>query len=281
MLVNNNFMSRIPMYTSATSTAAATMAPASTATVYAVSGGRNGTITTHPTSTAVTENHNIGTANGYNRTVTYSQANDQTKGMGGKSTVPTPHTATILPSHSHFSNANNTYKPVYDESGVRIDRTPTDDEINNLWKNMRTMLDVSDGKGALPSSTNINSNNGEQAGRQPVQVSHQYIDGASLGIPNSMGRVIPGHAKSSPLITNGIQAGQSRAGGPTKNGYLQRYSLLQQRRNQTSGIGAMPRTSGVVEQTVQPMPLNGNGSDPRHAAVSISYAPREESKCCC
>ena len=282
MLINNNFMSRIPMYTSAASSTAATMAPTSMASVYSVSSGRNGTIATHPTSSAATENHSTSTVNGYSRTMTYSQAGDQIKGAGGKSTVPTPHTATILPSHSHFSQANNTHKLIYDENGMRIDRTPTDDEINNLWKNMRTMLDVGDGngKGAPPTSTNINSNNSEQAGRQQVQVSHQYIDGASLGIPNNAGRVMPGYNKPSPLVANGVQAGQPRAGGATKNGYLQRYTLLQQRRNTGSGMGASSRTNGVVEQTLQPMPLNGNGSDPRHAAVNISYAPREESECC-
>ena len=300
MLINNNFMSRIPMYTSGTSTAAAaTMAaPVSSvaATVYSVSGGRNGTTpSTHSSSFAVAEKPGIstGTANGYNRTGPYySQAGGGGEAMrvgGGKSLVHT--NPTILPSHSHFTHANNnTYKAVYDENGMRIDRTPTDDEINNLWKNMRTMLDVGEGKGggSPPASTNINSSNSnEQAGggRQTVQVSHQYIDGASLGIPNGMGRVIPGYtattasAKSSPPAPNGGSTPAKLGGQQTKNGYLQRYSLLQQRRNPTAGMGALSRANGgVVEQTVHPMPLNGNGSDPRHAAVNISYAPREESE---
>ncbi|KAK7107144.1 mediator of RNA polymerase II transcription subunit 12-like isoform X2 [Littorina saxatilis] len=262
-LINNNFMSRVPVYSPASSPAGATTTPASTATVYTMSGTRNGTTTAHST------NCNTN-ANGLNRTA--PQAREQGRGMSGKSAAPALHTTTILPSHSHFSNANNPYKAVYSENGLRIDRTPTDDEINNLWKHMRTMLDVSDGKGGTSQSSSNNSNNTDTAARTQVHVSHQYIDGAALGIPNGMSRVGPSltGTKTSPPTSNGST--QPKMGAQGKNGYLQRYSLLQQRRNQTSGMGATARTNGVVEQTVQPM----NGTDPRYPGVNVSYAPREE-----
>nr|KAG5706857.1 hypothetical protein BaRGS_004192 [Batillaria attramentaria] len=92
----------------------------------------------------------------------------------------------VLPSHSHFSgtNNNNAYKAVYNENGLRIDRTPTDDEINNLWMNMRSILEMGSEKGGPPSAsasaamTTNNNNNIEQppASRQTVQLSNKYID---------------------------------------------------------------------------------------------------------
>ena len=268
------------MYSSTASSTAVTMTPVSNAaaTVYTVSADKNGTSATHPTSSTLTGDSS---GTGYGKTVTYSQSTDQTRGARGKTTVPTLHSTTVLPSHSHFSNANNMYKGVYNENGLRIDRTPTDDEINSLWKNMRTMLDVNDGKSAPQMSTTTNtSNNNDQASRQQVQLSHQYIDGAALGIPNGLGRAVTTYPSAKPTqqAGNNMQAGPAKPGSQNKNGYLQRYSLLQQRRNHTGGIGASAHTNGVVEQTVHPMPLSSTG-EPRQTSVSVSYAPRgEESK---
>ncbi|XP_076444592.1 uncharacterized protein LOC143282739 isoform X2 [Babylonia areolata] len=268
MLINNNFMSRVPMYSSSAVTEATTSAAAA---VYTVSGAKAGSNGMHPTSSAVASDSGNSGMNGHNnKSMIYSQSSEPGRAGRGKSTASTPHSAP-LPSHSHFSNTSNAYnKPIYNENGLRMDRTPTDDEINNLWKNMRTMLDVSEGKGG-PTSSSVATNN-DQTARQQVQLSHQYIDGAALGIPNGMRRV-PGYPNSK---ASTAQNGTLKSEGQSKNGYLQRYSLLQQRRNPTSGIGVSSRANDVVEQTVQPMPIGAGGSDARHPAVNISYAPRDE-----
>ncbi|KAL8586649.1 hypothetical protein ACOMHN_040157 [Nucella lapillus] len=263
-LINNNFMSRVPVYSGS-----ATAEPPASA-VYTVSGAKTGNA-----AMSIAVDSTTTTNSGMNG---QSRSSEQTRAARNKSAVPAPH-GTVLPHHSHFSTANN--KVVFNENGLRIDRTPTDDEINSLWKNMRTMLDVSDGKGEATPSL---ANSLDPTARPQVQVSHQYIDGAALGIPNGMRRV-PGYANSKLINrqqtdtkpTNGAPNGSSKPeGGGGKNGYLQRYSLLQQRRAPALGVGGSSRATGVVEQTVRPMPT-ATGLDPHlFAAVNLSYAPRPE-----
>ena len=68
---------------------------------------------------------------------------------------------------------------VYDANGIRLDRTPTDEEINWLWDKVRTCLSrqsTMDG-GDNPSERSGSSN---AQPRQTAQLSNKYFDGTSL-----------------------------------------------------------------------------------------------------
>ena len=72
-------------------------------------------------------------------------------------------------------NQNNSGEsvPVYDSNGVRLDRTPTDDEINWLWEKVRTCLNrtpSADGGEALKANEV----------KKSVSASQKLIDGNSL-----------------------------------------------------------------------------------------------------
>ena len=55
--------------------------------------------------------------------------------QGGNNIRTAPMLATESPSKRTIGN-----EPVYDQNGIRLDRTPTDDEINWLWDKVRTCL---------------------------------------------------------------------------------------------------------------------------------------------
>lgn len=70
-------------------------------------------------------------------------------------------------------------EPVYDGNGLRLDRTPTDDEINWLWDKVRTCLS----RNSTASSQDTQSQATDQSSvtsRQTAAMSSKYIDGNSL-----------------------------------------------------------------------------------------------------
>ena len=68
---------------------------------------------------------------------------------------------------------------VYDANGIRLDRTPTDEEINWLWDKVRTCLSR---QSTMDGGDNPSERNGSASGqpRQTAQLSNKYIDGTSL-----------------------------------------------------------------------------------------------------
>lgn len=65
----------------------------------------------------------------------------------------------------------------YEKGGIRIDRTPTDDEITWLWDKVRNCLSKESGN-----RSNLSANgNGDQGSRQPPIFSTKLIDGTTLG----------------------------------------------------------------------------------------------------
>ena len=70
---------------------------------------------------------------------------------------------------------------VHEANGIRLDRTPTDEEINWLWHKVRTCLSRQSTVDSI-----AGDNHSERAGsasvqpRQTVQVSNTYIDGTTL-----------------------------------------------------------------------------------------------------
>ncbi|OWF52465.1 uncharacterized protein LOC110447702 isoform X2 [Mizuhopecten yessoensis] len=118
--------------------------------------------------------------------------------------------------------------PVYDENGMRVDRTPTDDEINFLWDKVRTCLNRSGSTAVVEPEKAIQSN--EQHSSQPRQaatMSSTYIDGAALGqIYNT--RVAPPQAHTQPYTNPASH--QRKPASASDQAYARRYGLLQQRR---------------------------------------------------
>lgn len=101
--------------------------------------------------------------------------------------LPNGSTPSYSVSNAHQGSSANS-APVFDENGLRVDRTPTDEEINWLWDKVRNCLDKEeDGTGT---NSNIKqqqatSNNGNlelhQGGKPSSIMSTKLIDGASLG----------------------------------------------------------------------------------------------------
>lgn len=122
------------------------------------------------------------------------------------------------------ATVNNKYDgAVYDENLVRIDRTPTDDEINFLWDKLRNCL--SRNSQATP--------DGQQSGsRQAAPMSHTYIDGNALGQYNSLNRVAqPPHNNNNSNNNTTTLRRQNSLDSATGT-YTRRYGLLQQRKQQ-------------------------------------------------
>jgi len=124
---------------------------------------------------------------------------------------------------------------VFDDNGIRIDRTPTDDEINFLWDKLRTCLHSN-------SQTNTDRVNSQHmhanpdvshvGPRQAAPVANTYIDGASLGQFNSLNRVAqPAYNTTNPSLRrqNSLDSVNSNS---SANTYTRRYGLLQQRKQQ-------------------------------------------------
>lgn len=91
--------------------------------------------------------------------------------------VPEPTTNNQTP-HAQATAKARVGEPIFDNNGVRLDRTPTDEEINWLWEKVRT---------CLSRNSTVSSSQSEQitertnsASRQKVPISQKFIDGSSL-----------------------------------------------------------------------------------------------------
>ncbi|XP_052811066.1 putative mediator of RNA polymerase II transcription subunit 26 isoform X2 [Mya arenaria] len=120
---------------------------------------------------------------------------------------------------------------VYDDNGLRIDRTPTDDEINFLWDKLRTCLSRNSTATPDKGQTPVGPDGNQTGPRQAAPVAHTYIDGNTLGQFNSLNRVAqPPHTNN----TNNpaIRRQNSLDNAAAANTYTRRYGLLQQRKQQ-------------------------------------------------
>ncbi|XP_050391840.1 uncharacterized protein LOC126810692 isoform X2 [Patella vulgata] len=180
-----------------------------------------GKVVTTQQSPQYTTNGNLST-----QAVTSKYQTNGTKAVHLKMTDATKQTT--LPKNSasppHASNVHYG-QPVFDENGLRIDRTPTDDEINQLWETVRTCLHPNDEERSNCSQAQSDS---VLLSRQAAQISSKVIDGGALGSIGPPTRV--GSAYQPRTATKVYQARQTNQG--TSNGYLKKYGLLQQRRQQ-------------------------------------------------
>ena len=140
--------------------------------------------------------------------------------------APIPTSSSANP-HQVAMNGVNNKGAVYDENGMRIDRTPTDDEINFLWDKVRTCLSrnsqATPDKVGTPKS--VVSDPQLPLSRQAAPVHQTYIDGNALGQFNSLNRV----AGNQSVYHTNLRRHNST---DNVNGYTKRYGLLQQRRQQ-------------------------------------------------
>ena len=172
---------------------------------------------------------------------------------------------------------------VYDTNGVRLDHTPTDDEINWLWDKVRTCLDRDGSRPAVASEqvvapasvssqTSQTSNHVQRANQansnniQSQAMNTRYMDGAS--ITSQLRTASARSTSSAPNITGSSGYGQAHvsvpraASGPTKKvsmdalgAYNRRQaSLLSQRKREQGSISYHNSNfkndaTGVVLQT--------------------------------
>ena len=192
-------MSKVPV-TNSTKNTVSQFQPASTeVTIYTVPGARLNYATSPSVSLPQKQEMAI---NGYNQQPTMSNA----------------------PPSQGMTNGMYLEGPVYDENGVRIDRTPTDDEINFLWDKVRTCLQRTPAPANSPVSDPVKPPFFEQptAPRQAAQVSHTIIDGAALGQMASQARITT-------YNNSNLQSGRKSA---DPNGYQRRHGLLQRQKQQ-------------------------------------------------
>lgn len=123
---------------------------------------------------------------------------------------------------------------VHDDSGLRLDRTPTDDEINWLWDKVRTCLHRDSQVSSRGSETSDGSN------RQAVVMSSKLFDGAMLGQ----------HANVTRVASTNLRRYNS---AESVNSYSKRNALLQQRQQQ------LPHSIGSHRSSSRAAPPQGSG----------------------
>ena len=166
-----------------------------------------------------------------------------------------PSSSSTMPAHNGTGTKYDS--AVYDENGLRIDRTPTDEEINFLWDKVRTCLSRNSSNGEkvqTPVSTIAESH------RQAAPVANTYIDGNALGQFNSMNRVAAPNYGNNPALHR--QNSLDNATGS----YAKRYGLLQQRKQQ-------PNPNSLKSRQQQPQVQGHPGYTVYHAPVQSYNEP--------
>lgn len=237
-VVNNNFMSKVPT----------SLTPAYTeATVYTVPGVKINY--TKPTSGIMPRQEEMN----------YS---------GKENNVPMSSGSDVPVQHISMQGA------VFDENGLRIDRTPTDEEINFLWEKVRTCLN-------RPGNQNQNVPVSEhqvmvsqphvEPPRQSAHMAHQYIDGAALNKIVAANRAQQGLNSTSGAPSNTVA---SKNGDQT---YARRYGLLQQRKQQNpNSLNKGP----VVSQRQFVSMHNGPVYSNNEPSQNPSYQPPQDGESC-
>ena len=147
------------------------------------------------------------------------------------------------------------FDPVYDGNGLRLDRTPTDDEINWLWDKVRTCLSRTSTVASQDTQSQT-TDQGSINGRQTATISSKYIDGNSLA---------PQFRTATRVTQNGNSMAASRE--PTINGanpyQQQRKKISMEHLNSYAR-----RNSGLLSQR---KPVSQAQSVTSQAAPSVSY----------
>ncbi|GFN80818.1 centrosomal protein of 126 kda [Plakobranchus ocellatus] len=179
-----------------------------------------------------------------------------------KISIPQPNMGVPSYSTSNASGGGNKGSggAVFDENGMRIDRTPTDDEITWLWDKVRNCLNKEDPAGGGIANVRTQGNGGEKngidQGKQPPTLSTKLIDGASLGFGlssspgvNGVNGLRVGTGFFQPHPSPSAQNNKVRPALQQQGSYLRRYGLLKQRRaTSATGPGSAPTQSPMSLQ---------------------------------
>ena len=239
-IINNDFMEKIPAMARAQNTQVVhTVTPTSVYTVNSVSYSRPAEQKVNYAVSSIVmpkaDSHN-----GQSAPFIYPSYNTKA--------APPPTSSSNNP-HQALMNGANYDGAVYDDNGIRIDRTPTDDEINFLWDKVRTCL--SRNSQATPDKintpTSIGPEHQQSLARQAAPVHHKYIDGNSLGQFNSLNRV----ASQQQIYNTNLRRHNSM---DNVNGYSKRYGLLQQRKQQPNPNSLKSRQQQAYTVYQAPVP---------------------------
>ncbi|XP_060069683.1 uncharacterized protein LOC132549744 [Ylistrum balloti] len=171
-----------------------------------------------------------------------------------------PSVSNLPPSQGVSAGGKTQDTPVYDENGMRIDRTPTDDEINFLWDKVRTCLNRTSTTGQSTvvepdKPIQINEQHQSQP-RQAATMSNTYIDGAALGQMYNT-RVAPSQPHTQPFSNQ--TSYQRKPGSAADQAYARRYGLLQQRRQHNpNSLGKGPASTPSREFITYHGPVMSN-----------------------
>ncbi|XP_040196128.1 centrosomal protein of 126 kDa [Rana temporaria] len=154
-------------------------------------------------------------------------------------------------------------KPVYGENGLRLDHTPTDEEIALLWKGVRSALSHKNSTagdfhpGDLPSNLQTRPN-----------LSHVVIDGATLNNWKTFSRA---NGFSSPFVNGYVTLPRRRQN--VDNNENKRKALLEQRKGRPCSAGWRPPLSQNLH-TVKISPIHSTQEPaqvhPSSASVEVS-----------
>ena len=89
---------------------------------------------------------------------------------------PTPIVSENIPQETQKSNGG-----VYNANGLRLDRTPTDEEINWLWEKVRNCLSKDQ---SVPPEDDLPTT------KPSIYLANKYIDGQNMPVANRSIKVI-------------------------------------------------------------------------------------------
>lgn len=154
-------------------------------------------------------------------------------------------------------------KPVYGENGLRVDHTPTDEEIALLWKGVRSALSHKNSTagdfhpGDLPSNLQTRPN-----------LSHVVIDGGTLHNWKTFSRA---NGFSSPFVNGYVTLPRRRQ--IVDNNENKRKALLEQRKGRPCSSGWRPPLSQNLHSVkISPIPSTQEPAQvhPSSASVEVS-----------
>ncbi|CAH1225967.1 CEP126 [Branchiostoma lanceolatum] len=202
-----------------------------------------------------------------------------------------PQASTQMPRKVENTKQSNTQmqtgneNEIYSANGLRLDKTPTDDEINWLWDKVRSCLnqrpDRSGMESAEPASTASapKQDPSVSGSRQTAQMSQLTLDGGRLAgsevVPKlrTMPRVGGFSSTASP-------GGRRRTASDNSSASLRRNALLQQRNQQRANTLQKAPTAQQVRVTEISQPATGpipSAQEPGNRPIGVTDSEVTES----
>lgn len=198
----------------------------------------------HPTGTTQRTIYNGTTDNAVNskHAISYTNASDYSNEKPAQPVKTGSAPFVHGPDGDGHSEKGKNLEPKYDNNGLRLDRTPTDDEINWLWDKVRTCLNKEKTGGSDAGSHTSEQN---KPPRPETHLSQKLINGTSLHFAtntnNPTSRPPPAQkvtkitSKNLVRHTAGLNNTFPRQRTSSDNTYNNRSALLQQRQQVNTG----------------------------------------------